>query len=106
LRVGKMKKVEVWAKVSKTNTLNEKDYLDSKLRTVYLEIVPMTGSLTSEAGNTKVSGTTHKLKGRYISCKLIKDDMWFVFKGQKYNIKFILNPFEANKELEFFCEVD
>jgi len=106
MRVGKMKRVEVWGKVNKTNALNEKDFSEGKIKSIKLEFIPMTGSLTSEAGNTKVSGTTHKLKGRYITCKFIKDDMWFMFKGQKYEIKFILNPFEANKELEFFCEVD
>ena len=105
MRTGKMKKVEVWGKVEITNDLQEKDFEPSLIRSVYLELIPMTGSLTSQAGNTKVSGTTHKLKGRYLSCKSIKEDMWFIRNGVQYDIKFILNPFEANKELEFFCEV-
>lgn len=106
MKTGKMKKVEVWGQVSIINELQEKDFEPSKLRTVYLELIPMTGSLTSQTGNSVVSGTTHKLKGRYMTCKTITDDMWFVRNGIKYNIKFILNPFEANKELEFFCEVN
>jgi len=100
-----MKKVEVWGQVAITNELHEKDFEPGMLRTVYLEMIPMTGTQTSQAGNTKVSGTTHKLKGRYLSCKSIKEDMWFIRNGVQYDIKFILNPFEANKELEFFCEV-
>lgn len=106
MKTGKMKKVEVWGKVPFKNELNEIDFKDGLIKSVYMYFIPMTGSLTSEAGNTKVSGTTHKLKGRYVTCKFIKDDMWLVYRGQKYEIKFILNPFEANKELEFFCEVD
>lgn len=105
MRTGKMKKVELWGKVEITNDLQEKDFKPSLIRTVYLELIPMTGTQTSQAGNTKVSGTTHKLKGRYLSCKSIKKDMWFIRNGVQYDIKFILNPFEANKELEFFCEV-
>ncbi len=105
MRVGKMKKLEVWSKVEKVNELREKDFVPGKIKSVYLEMISMTGSVSSLAGNTKVSGTTHKFKGRYITCKFIKDDMWFIRNGIQYDIKFILNPFEANKELEFFCEV-
>jgi len=105
MRIGKTKKLEVWGEVEFTNDLNETDYKFSKIKTVHLEMIPMTGSLTSQAGNTKVTGTTHKFKGRYISCKFITEEMYFLRNGIKYEIKFILNPFEANKELEFFCEV-
>lgn len=105
MRTGKMKKLDVWGKVKKINELNETDYVTEKIKSVYLEMIPMTGSVSSLAGNTKVSGTTHKLKGRYVTCKFIKEDMWFIRNGIEYEIKFILNPFEANKELEFFCEV-
>lgn len=106
MRVGKMKKVEVWGKLEKTNELLEKDFSPGLIKKVYLELIPMTGTQTSQAGNTKVSGTTHKLKGRYMSCRSIKEDMWFIRNGVQYDIKFILNPFDANKELEFFCEVN
>ena len=103
---GKLnKRIEVWSEIPFENESLEADTKEQLVKKVYSSIIPMTGSLKNQAANTVVSGTTHKIIIRYITGKFIKDSMWFMFKGTRYDIKFILNPFEANKKLEFFCEV-
>jgi len=88
-----------------TNELDEEDYEKGKIKEVFAEIVPQTGSLQRQSGiETVLSRVTHKVIIRYLSGRDIKSDMWFVFRGQRFDIRFILNPYFRNEKLEFFCE--
>ncbi|KAF9118333.1 hypothetical protein BGX30_004651, partial [Mortierella sp. GBA39] len=54
---------------------------------IWAEIIPQTAALQRAAADTKLSNTTHKIKVRYGSGKLIKQDMWITFKGHRFDIK-------------------
>ncbi|MBB6218187.1 SPP1 family predicted phage head-tail adaptor [Anaerosolibacter carboniphilus] len=98
------KRIEVWGKEVFKNELKETDYRPKKLKTIWCKIVPQTGSLQKQQTETKLSNTTHKVIVRYNAGKDIEQDMYLMFKGRRFDIKFILNPYEANEKLEIFCE--
>lgn len=100
------KKIEVWGNVETRNELNEKDFIPSKIKDkpISAQIIPQTGSLQKQQADTLLSNVTHKIKVRYSAGKDITEDMWFMYKGHKLDIKYILNPYFNNQFLEIFCE--
>lgn len=98
------KRIEIWGKVSMINELLENDFENGKIKTIWSSIVPQTAKLQTQQADTIVSNTTHKITCRYSAAKDIKQDNWIVFNGKRFDINYILNPFEANVELEIFAE--
>lgn len=103
---GKLnKKIEIWKNENFQTELLEEDTKDELVKKVYSQIIPISGMMKTGQAETLIVGSTHKIRMRYNTGKFITPDMWFVYKNTKYNIKYILNPFESNRTLEFFCEV-
>lgn len=98
------KKIEVWGNVETTNELDEKDYEPGKIKTIWAEIIPQTGSLQKQQANTILSNVTTKIKIRYGAGKDITQDMWFIYNGHRFDIKYILDPYFSHQFLEIFCE--
>jgi len=99
---GLNKRIDLWSKTAVTNELGEKDYTYSKLRTIWAAIVPQTGKLQKQQADTILSNVTHKIIVRYASD--IKQDMYIMFDGQRFDISYILNPYFSNESLELFVE--
>jgi SPP1 family predicted phage head-tail adaptor len=106
MEAGKLRhKVEVWGKVKVINELKEEDYEPKKIKEIRAEVIPQTGNMMRQPGiETILSNVTHKFKVRYPSGRDIKQDMWFIYRGHRFDIRFILNPYFRNEELEIFCE--
>lgn len=106
MEAGKLRhKIEVWGNVEFTNEVNEEDNKSQKIKEIHAEIIPQTGNLMRQQGiETIISRTTHKFIIRYPAGKDLKTDNWFMFRGQRFNISYILNPYFRNEKLEFFCE--
>jgi SPP1 family predicted phage head-tail adaptor len=98
------RRIEIWARQEETNEMNETDYVYSKKNTIWAAIIPQTGKLQSAPADTILSNTTHKIIVRYNAGKNITQSMYIVFKGHKFDIKYILNPYYENEYLEVFCE--
>ncbi|HBM74713.1 MAG TPA: head-tail adaptor protein [Clostridiaceae bacterium] len=101
---GLKNRIEIWGKSSTTNELGEADYADAKLKTIWAEIIPQTGKLQTQQANTILSNVTHKIICRYGAGKDITQDMWIMYNGHRFDIKYILNPYFKNESLEIFCE--
>ena len=98
-------KIEIWSNdVKFENEVGESDYRQGLIKSIWSEIVPQTGSLQKQQANTILSNVTHKIKVRYASGKDITQDMWFIYKGHRFDINYILNPYFSNEFLEIFCE--
>ncbi len=100
------RKVEVWQRrtLDTRNELGQQDYKDEKVKTVWAAVIPQTGSLLAgRAADTQLSQTTHKIKCRYT--KDIKPDMWLMYEGERYDILYILDPYQKHESLEMFCKV-
>lgn len=107
MNAGKLKhSVELWENRKTINSMNEKGIAPSFVRVLkYVEIIPQTGSLQKHQGaDTLLSRVTHKAILRYHAGKDIKQDQWFLFRGKRFDIRFILNPHFHNEKLEIFLE--
>lgn len=97
--------IEVWGNVKFENELGEMDIKPERIKTIFAEIIPQTGSMGKRQGvETILTNVTQKIVSRYNAGKDIKQDMWFKYGEHKFDIRFILNPYFRNKTLEFFCE--
>lgn len=97
-------KVDVYENQKVINELLETTYKFIKIKTIFAEIVPQTGSLQKQQADTILTNVTHKLIVRYIAGKEITKDMQIFFRGHRFEIKFILNPYFKNETLEIFCQ--
>ncbi len=98
------KRIAVWGNVEFDNELDEKDFKPDKIKTIWAQIIPQTGSLQKQQADTILSDVTTKIKVRYGAGKDITQDMWLIYQGHKFDIKYILDPYFAHKFLEIFCE--
>ena len=99
------KSIEVWGNTEIFNEeLNETEFGPKRIKNIWSKIIPQTGSLQKQQANTVLSNVTHKIKVRYASAKNVTEDMWFIYKGHRFDIKYILNPYYSNQFLEIFCE--
>ncbi|QEK13723.1 head-tail adaptor protein (plasmid) [Crassaminicella thermophila] len=97
-------RIDVYGKIEIENELEEVDYIDSKIKTIWAAIIPQTASLQRGQVETILSNTTHKIIVRYSAGKDITQDMYIMFRGKRFDIKYILNPYFKNEFLEIFCE--
>lgn len=97
-------KIEVHGNKKVTNELNETTYKFSLIKTLFAEVIPQTGSLMKQQADTILTNVTHKIVVRYDSGKDITKDMQIHFRGHKFEIKYILNPYFSNETLEIFVQ--
>lgn len=104
---GRLKrKIELWQNVQteERNNIGQKIWNPEKIKDLWAEVKPQTGSLLSgRAAESTLSRTTHKITIRYD--ENVKSDMWFQYNGERYDILYILDPFLTHECLEIFCEV-
>lgn len=108
LRLSSMLKnrLEVWGVVTATekNRLGQYPKEEKKLFDVWGAILPMTGGLLSgRQAETTLTRTTHKIVTRYTD--KINSNMFIIYKGTRYDILYIQDPYLNGERLEIFCEV-
>lgn len=99
---GELKhRIEIWGKGNeRKNELNETEYPDILLKTVWAKIIDKSGSLLyGRPANTIASKTTHVITIRYNSFKELKTDNWIIYNGIRFDIDYISNK---NFNKEFF----
>lgn len=101
---GLRHRIDVYGKIKTTNELGEVTYADGKIKTIWAQIIPQTGSLQKQQADTILSNVTHKIIVRYSAGKDITQDMYIMFGTHRFDIKYILNPYFSNESLEIFCE--
>nr|DAG80336.1 MAG TPA: Putative head tail adaptor [Caudoviricetes sp.] len=108
LRLSSMLKnrLDVYGVVTATekNRLGQYPKEEKKLFSVYGAILPMTGGLLSgRQAETTLTRTTHKIVTRYTD--KINPSMFIMYKGTRYDILYIMDPYLNGERLEIFCEV-
>lgn len=96
------KRVEIWKNDKVKNELKEDSIKPVKVKTTWMQIIPQTGKLQNGQGDTEFSKVDMKFKCRYLSGKEIDDSYWFIFKGRRFDVKYVLNPGYEDIELEIF----
>ncbi|WP_342510576.1 phage head closure protein [Sporosarcina sp. FSL K6-1522] len=97
-------RVDIFGNVKYKNELGETAYKFMKVMDLWASVVPQTGSLQNQQAETILTNVTHKVIVRYSSGMTITKDMQVHFRGHRFEIKYILNPYFANESLEIFCQ--
>lgn len=99
-------RVEVWRTVTskEKNRLGQYPKEDKKVMEIWAAILPQTGGLLNgRPADTTLTRTTHKIICRYN--EEIKSSDWIIYKGTRYNILYIMDPYLNNERCEIYCEV-
>lgn len=96
-------RIDVYGNIKTINKLHETSYQFQKINSVWAAIIPQTGSLQKQVADTILTNVTHKILVRYPSGKDITKDMKIHYRGSRFEIKYILNPYYDNETLEIFC---
>jgi len=97
-------RIDIYANVKYENELGEEDYRFDKLKTIWADIIPQTGSLQKQQADTILTNVTHKIIVRYSAAHDITKEMQIRFRNHKFEIKYILNPYFNNETLEIFVQ--
>ncbi len=101
---GKLRhRIEIWGKKECTNTLEQTEYKDDAIKSVWAAIIPQTGRVLNAPADTILSNITHKIIMRYSAMPDLQPSMHFKHQGKRFDIEFILNPYERNEYLEVFA---
>lgn len=96
--------IDIYENKKVLNELDETTYKFEKIKSIYAEIIPQTGNLQKQQADTILTNVTHKIIVRYLSGKDVTKDMQILFRGHRFEIKYILNPYFKNETLEIFCQ--
>ncbi len=99
-------RIEVYQKVETKNILNEIDFKYVKIRSIWAEILPQSGNVKNGLANTISAEISHKFIIRANAIKDITNDMYFVYKNQKYNIKYFIPNYKKKDRIEVFCSLE
>ncbi len=104
-------RVQVWGKLEGKNALKETTQEDIIIDTVWANIIPQTGKLQNQQVNTILTNVTHKIIIRHnrkiaeaYQDELTKKTIFVLFKGHRFDVRYILNPYFKNTQLEMFVE--
>ena len=93
-------KIAVYGKQATINELGEDTFDYSFIKNVYGEIKSYKGYNNPKEGDITQVTTTHKITIRNNATKNITSDMYFVYKGLRYDIEYINPSFKYNDFIE------
>lgn len=98
-------KIDVYDKVEFTNELDQTDYKYDKIKSVYAEITVQNGSLKDGQGNTTYADISHKIVVRSNVIPDLANDMYFIYKKQRYDIKYFVPNYKYQDSVEIFVSL-
>lgn len=98
-------KIDVFSKAETKTEFGELTYDYKKFSSVWAEITPKTGRENTLDGNSIQVSVTHKIIVRNGSIKEPRNDMYFIFKGQRYEVLYFMPYYKRNDLIEFYCKL-
>lgn len=98
-------RIDVYGKLSYENELGETDFFYGKIKPVWAEITPISGSIKNGEANTTYTDTSHKFVIRSNAINDLSNDMYFIFKGQRYDIKYFNPNYKYRDRIEIMCSL-
>lgn len=98
-------RVDVYGKIDFVNGYGENDFQYEKIKSLWAEITPQSGREVAGKGNTIYSDISHKFTIRSNSIPNLTNDMYFIFKNQRYNIKYINPNYKYVDSIDIFCSL-
>ena len=102
---GLSNRIDVYGKVEKENELGEKDYTYDKIKTIWANILPTTGSTRDATGEVVRTEMKYKITIRSDSLKELTNDMYFIYRGQRYDIDYYIPNFKYRDSMEIYCSL-
>lgn len=102
---GLSNRIDVYGKVEKENELGEKDYTYDKIKTIWANILPTTGSTRDATGEVVRTEMKYKITIRSDSLKELTNDMYFIYRGQRYDIDYYIPNFKYRDSMEMYCSL-
>ena len=99
-------KIEVWGSVECENELGEKDYYFQNIKSIWAEIKPVNGAIKTITGDIIQADMKYKFTIRSNSIKGLKNDMFFKYKGQRYDIDYSIPNFKYKDSIEIYCTLE
>lgn len=97
-------RIDVYENQRIIDELGSTTYEFVQINTLWASVVPQTGRLQRQQAETILTDVTHKIIVRHTAGKDITKDMRIHFRGHRFEIKFILNPYFKDETLEIFCQ--
>lgn len=98
-------RIDVYGKILYENELGEKDYTYEKIKSVWAEITPSGASIRNGEANTIYSDISHKIVIRSNAINNLSNDMYFIFKNQRYDIKYFNPNYKYRDRIEIICSL-
>ena len=92
-------RVEIWGNKKVETSLGDSTE-EGLIKKVWADIAPTGGSLKNGDGETEYSEGSFKIKVRKTK---IDPDNWIIYKGLRYDIKYILPNFDRNTYLDIYA---
>lgn len=96
-------KIDVYGRIQIKNELDEIDFDYRKIKSIWAEVTPQSGRNISGNGNTVYAEISHKFTIRSNALKEISNDMYFIFKEQRYDIKYYNPNYKYRDSIDVFC---
>lgn len=98
-------RIDVFSKSESKTEFGELTYKYEKTSTVWSEITPTTGRESAIEGNSLQASITHKITVRNGAIKKPRNDMYFEYKGQRYEVMYFMPYYRKNDLVEFYCKL-
>jgi len=98
-------RIDVYGKIPFENELGEKDYNYGKIKRVWSEIIPTGGNVKSLEGNNIYAEVSHRITIRVNSIPNLSNDMYFMYKEQRFDIKFFQPSYKYKDAIEIMCNL-
>lgn len=98
-------RIDVYAKQEIKNLLGETDYTYCRIKSIWANIKPQGGRELDGQGNTIYAEISHKFIVRAKSISGLTNDMFFLFQGQKYEIKYFYPNYLLKNQVEIYCRL-
>lgn len=97
--------VDVYGKIEIENELGEVDFDFAKIKSIWAEITPQTGRTVTFVGNSEYEEMTYKFVIRDGAIPKIENSMYFMFKNQRYDIKYFNPNYKYRDSIEIICQL-
>ncbi|ACL77248.1 head-tail adaptor protein [Ruminiclostridium cellulolyticum] len=98
-------RIDVYGKVPFINELGEDDFKYGKIKSVWAEITVQKGALKNSQGNTTYADIDHKIVVRTGAIPDLANDMYFMYQGQRYDIKYFNPNYKYQDSIEIFVSL-
>ena len=96
-------RVDVYDRVEAYNDRGELLPVHRKIKSVWAEITPQTGRLDNMEGLMERADINYKFVVREGAIPHIKNSMYLIYKGQRYDIRYYNPNYKYKDNVEIFC---